>query len=126
MKTSYFGNLKDIEVPLSISRFPPTWYTGPELKLLAPTPAMLKAIHDGGSVHDYTMEYCLRVLDHLDPKELYDAITDEYSDEVVLLCFEKPGEFCHRRIVAKWFETSLKIQVPELTPLSKTNLTLSF
>lgn len=127
MKTSYFGNLKNIEVPLSISQYPPKWYTGPELKMLAPTPAMLKAIKGGGSHHDYTMEYYLRVLDHLDARELYDAIVEEYGNNVTLLCFEKPGDFCHRRLVAEWFEQNLQIEVPEWTsPIPKKKLTLRF
>jgi uncharacterized protein (DUF488 family) len=31
----------------------------------------------------------------------------------VLLCWENPGEFCHRRIVASWIFENLKIEVPE-------------
>lgn len=123
MKTSYFGNLKNIEVPLSISLYPPKWYTGPQLKMLAPTPEMLKAIHDGGTEYEYMMQYYRRVLDHLDAQELYDAIVGEYGNDVTLLCFEKPGDFCHRRLVAKWFEDNLKIEVPEWAkPIPKTTL----
>ncbi len=34
----------------------------------------------------------------------------------VLLCWEQPGvdDFCHRALVAQWFERELKIKVPEL------------
>jgi hypothetical protein len=30
-----------------------------------------------------------------------------------MLCWEAPGEFCHRRLVAEWLEGELGIQVPE-------------
>jgi hypothetical protein len=30
-----------------------------------------------------------------------------------MLCWEKPGEGCHRRICAEWLETALGIVVPE-------------
>jgi hypothetical protein len=34
---------------------------------------------------------------------------------VILLCWEAPGEYCHRRIAAGWLESELGILVPELT-----------
>lgn len=34
--------------------------------------------------------------------------------DVVLLCHEKAGEFCHRRPVADWLNKKLGIEVPEL------------
>ncbi len=35
---------------------------------------------------------------------------------LVLLCWEKPGEFCHRRIVSAWLEERTGQKVPELKP----------
>ena len=32
----------------------------------------------------------------------------------VLLCWEKPGEFCHRRVLAEWLHERTGIVVPEL------------
>lgn len=32
----------------------------------------------------------------------------------VMLCFEGPTEFCHRRLVASWMEGNLRIAVPEV------------
>ena len=34
--------------------------------------------------------------------------------DIVLLCHEKAGEFCHRRLVADWLNRELGIEVPEL------------
>ena len=34
--------------------------------------------------------------------------------DVVLLCHEKEGDFCHRRLVAEWLEKELNIKVKEL------------
>jgi hypothetical protein len=34
----------------------------------------------------------------------------------VLLCFERPGEFCHRRVFAAWWEELTGEAVPELEP----------
>lgn len=40
-------------------------------------------------------------------------------DRLVLLCYEdvhKPGEWCHRRIFAEWYEEQTGDAVPELPP----------
>ncbi|EDQ8408608.1 hypothetical protein GO387_003587, partial [Salmonella enterica subsp. enterica serovar Senftenberg] len=36
--------------------------------------------------------------------------------EPVLLCWEKPGEFCHRQLVSRWFRRELGISVEEDDP----------
>jgi hypothetical protein len=40
--------------------------------------------------------------------------------EPVLLCYEKPPftttNWCHRRMVAEWFKTTIGLDVPELDP----------
>ena len=48
------------------------------------------------------------VLSKLDPEKIA-----EQCDGKILLCWEGPGKFCHRRIVARWLETELGILVPE-------------
>ena len=122
MKTSYFGNLKNIEVPLSISQFPPKWYNGPQLKMLAPSSDLLFAHKNGLSDGEYEKIFTQH-LAQFDPVELYEAIVEEYGDNVTLLCYEKPGDFCHRRLVAKWFEDALQVEVVEWAkPPRKTTL----
>lgn len=121
MKTSYFTNILNLEKPLSISRFPPKWYTGPQLKLLAPSESLLKAALLGLPKVEYRARFKAEVLDQLDPAEVYEAILAEHGD-VTLLCYEtlkKPEDYCHRRMVAEWFETNLEIEVPEWTPEEK-------
>ena len=49
------------------------------------------------------------VLKPLDPKEIY----NELGENSVLLCFEKPTEFCHRFLVAGWLELNLEVQIDE-------------
>ena len=38
----------------------------------------------------------------------------------VLLCWEKPGDFCHRRTVADWLLKELDVDVPEVVYSSPT------
>jgi uncharacterized protein (DUF488 family) len=59
----------------------------------------------------FTKRYTKETLSQLDPRQVY----ADLGEDAVLLCFEKPGVFCHRRIVAKWLEDNLGISVPEYT-----------
>jgi hypothetical protein len=105
--TSYFGNLKKIPAglrPVRIARGKPRFFAGPSELRLAPTWAMLKMTRP-----DYDAKFATQ-LAALDPRELYDSL----GVDAVLLCWEKPGEGCHRRIVAEWFEVRLGVVVPEL------------
>ena len=36
------------------------------------------------------------------------------SDTVILLCHEEPGEFCHRRLFARWWREQKGQEIPEL------------
>jgi uncharacterized protein YeaO (DUF488 family) len=45
----------------------------------------------------------------LTPEGIYDAL----PDQTVLLCYEKPGDFCHRRVLANWIEQSIDVKIPE-------------
>ena len=57
----------------------------------------------------YVEEYTSTVLAHLDPQEVYEDLS-----ESILCCWEKPGENCHRCLVADWIKSSLGIEVHEL------------
>lgn len=59
---------------------------------------------------EYTRLYQEEVLSKLDPGEVY----AELGDDAILLCWERPGAFCHRQLVAGWFEEKLGASVPEL------------
>ncbi|MCL6442574.1 MAG: DUF488 domain-containing protein, partial [Alicyclobacillus sp.] len=39
---------------------------------------------------------------------------EELGENAVLLCYEKHNDWCHRRMVADWFEKELGVVVPEL------------
>ena len=56
----------------------------------------------------YIQEYWKQVLSKLDPKKVYNDL-----DNSVLLCYESNMEFCHRHVVAAWFELLLNVKVPE-------------
>ena len=109
--TSYFGNLRNIPdgmVPIAICGKSPDWYKGLEYKKLAPK---YKFFMEWKQNHDndfYIKHFNEEVLDTLDVnsvvselERLRDTIND--CEDIVLLCYEKPGDFCHRHLVADWF-----------------------
>jgi len=49
-------------------------------------------------------------LDVLDAKKVY----EELGEDSILLCWEKSGDFCHRRLVAEWLEKELNVKVNEI------------
>jgi len=115
MNTSYFAKLKSITNPLSISGKAPDWYSGPQYRILAPKYGFFSA-YKAGEIDSvgYTECYYDQVLRHLDASQVYQYLVQTYGENVTLLCYEKPGDFCHRRLVADWFETYLGIPVLEL------------
>ena len=106
MFTSYFWrfNLKDDPCLVSIARKTPEWFQGRRYTALAPRSNMLKMDEE-----EYRRKYQL-ILDRLNPRRVY----EDLGEEAVLLCWEQPGEFCHRRLVAAWLEEALGVTVPEL------------
>ncbi len=65
----------------------------------------------------YIEQFNKTVLAKVSPADFVNFYKDtigKSNKTMVLLCFEKSGEFCHRRLVAKWLEQRLGIVVPEL------------
>jgi len=104
----YAVNGKDPRA-VAISRGVPLWFKGRVYTKLAPP---LFILEEKRSPAEYTRLYQSFVLAKLTPKE----VLADLGDEAVLLCWERPDEFCHRHIVAEWLAKGLKITVEELVP----------
>jgi len=143
MKTSSFSRAAKIPGAISIARGSPPWFHGPRFEPLAPPWELVALarreeaiataqIRQGGASNAvkgearmfdaqriYTERYQAEVLDKLDPLTVVMDLDrlcylPEGPVEAILLCWEPPGAFCHRRLVAAWLETALGIVVPEL------------
>ena len=96
--TSYWGNLKNLDksAVVNISRWNRFW-RGEQCDLLKPNARMLIDYKNGKiGIPEYTY-YFKWYLWSLDVKAL-----SEQLDGKILCCFEPTG-FCHRHIVAEWF-----------------------
>jgi len=109
--TSNFKTAGCLRQAAAICRSVPRGWTGRRYIALAPSWKLLKAkLPEEAFIKAYRAE----VLDKLDPVKV---IEDLGGDNFILLCWEAPGEFCHRRMVAEWLEEAMGIEVPELSPL---------
>lgn len=108
--TSYFGNVRKLPdgiVPISIARQAKFW---PGLKFfsLAPDSETLKMRKE-----EYTERFN-KILSKLQVESvLEELIAISEGKDIALLCYEKPGDFCHRRLVAEWIEKETGMEVPE-------------
>ena len=115
MNTSYYASPKILKKDfklISISRKPPDWFKVDNIFLpLCPTWDLVMSYNSRKiTKEEYTIRYYMENLDLLDPAKTYQAL----GENSVLLCYEKSGVFCHRRIVAKWLMDNLNINITEL------------
>jgi hypothetical protein len=110
MRTSNFQRAGKNPKSVSIAGLGPSFFKGREYRKLAPKFWFFKKFKKDGDAAFYTIQYKKEVLDTLNPKTVY----DELGEDSILLCWERPGEFCHRRLVADWFKEKLGIEVKEL------------
>lgn len=117
-------------LPVSISRFQPKGYVGEVLTSLAPSEDLLRQYKNLKiTMDDYDKEY----LSYLESEEGYDAIrvdlgTTMYQkaldggyDGIVLMCYESPDEFCHRKLLANYLQEHYHITVKEYSDAQKEN-----
>jgi len=109
MKTSNYYISGRESNAVSIAAKAPDWFKGRQYKKLAPKYHFFKKYKLDGDEESYTRQYYKEVLDKLDPKEAF----EELGEDATLLCWEKPGNFCHRRIVAEWLEKALGVTIEE-------------
>lgn len=112
MFTGYYSKLKKYLdaglYPVSIALYAPDVYHGIEYKKLAPKLQFFNEWKNGSHKGDndyYIREFNAQVLNKLDAfavvSEL-EKLTGVDDSKIILLCYEKPKDFCHRHLVANW------------------------
>ena len=96
--TSYFAKSASHPRAKSIARFSPKWYTGPSYLPVAPAWDLVKGIKNGTITREQYTEAYRYHLDSLGEQKVLAGL----QDGDVLLCYERPGDFCHRHILAEW------------------------
>lgn len=107
--TSYFANAKNLVkngiVCVSIARISPGWFQGPKMMNLAPSKKLLfdKSITDEAFEREYEREVCSKLSPAWLRREMERV---SQGRDVALLCYEKPGDECHRHTLAKWMNAN--------------------
>lgn len=88
---------------VSISRFAPKGWEGFQMSAFAPSARLLRGFTSGAlNEAGYTACY-LDYLDSINVRSFFQVIAKwAEGRDIVLLCYEKAGAFCHRRLLASW------------------------
>ena len=113
--TSYFGNSRKLKeagikiICVAIGR--PRFISGvPQMVNVAPTRYMISA----ACSHDEYLRLYNNILESQDAKKVVEQIkTLSDGQDVALCCYEKPSDFCHRHILAKWLTDKSGIDILE-------------
>ena len=110
--TSYFAKIKELErnniIPISICAKAPDWYKGLQYKKLAPKYGFFMQWKKNRDNDYYIKHFQSEVLDQLNATDIIlDLSRLIYSfnigeNNIALICYEKPSDFCHRHLVAEW------------------------
>ncbi len=127
--TSYYGMLEKIKdihpdyflvstsgaIPGEIMASVDAWE-----KPLAPSWSIYKEYKDDPNWKIYTRRFKQEILPHIDWMEYlekWEEIANKIGknlDNVVILCYEKPTDFCHRNILAESIEEEFRTEVREI------------
>lgn len=117
--TSYYAKCRRIPhtiTRISIAGKAPAGYRGTEYKVLAPKKEFFMKWKENHDNNYYIKCFNEQVLFHLNPVEVYNRLEElSCGQDIVLICYEKSGDFCHRHLVADWLSKNLGIEVKEWT-----------
>ena len=104
--TTYFANIRNLPVeivPISICGKAPDGWSGLQYKRLAPKLWFFKQWRQSHDNELYIRCFNAEVLDKLDRDEVWSQLLEiSEGRPFALVCYEKPKDFCHRHLVAKW------------------------
>lgn len=125
--TSYFANIQNLEAagiyPLGICNKTPQFFQNPNLESVAPSDSILYEYKNSQKTdadrERYEERYVREILCafRFRPELLIERIAfiseKNGGADVALCCYERPEDFCHRHILAKWLNERLSLGITE-------------
>ena len=130
--TSYFAQMRNFPknyIPVAICGGLPNWYKGAWYRKPAPKIGFFQEWKRTGDNEYYIEHYQKEVLDLLDYQKVLTDLQMQVPEEIrttmqspvwtspdvhlVLLCYEKPTDFCHRHLFAEWLSQKAGIKIEE-------------
>lgn len=132
--TTYFDNVKNLDkniIPIAICGKCPDNWKGLKFPKLAPKKKFWEIWKKSKDNNYYVEHYEKEVLSEFESpfeaiEQLYNLLSEEQKEylkitncppwsndkiHIALVCYEKPGEFCHRNLVAKWINSYFNMEI---------------
>lgn len=116
--TNYYSQFmrdrkKDFSNIVAISRTSPDWFKGEKRLDLAPTWNTLRTFQTSRKLtfdkQKYTMDYISNINKTTDLLEVVESLNNK-----TIVCYEEPGEFCHRFLLMEYLESIFNIDSIEV------------
>lgn len=122
IRTGYFAKLKKYTelgyVPIGIVRFKPKWYSYKNKVTFAPSIQLLSSFKDGNiTSEEFSNLYIEETKNNngvLKFKEMVRLYKTLGVEKIILLCFEKSEDTCHRHVLAEYLNKELNLNISEL------------
>lgn len=116
--TGYFAKTKYYKdnglVPVSVAGYTPLFFTDPKWTFFAPKKALFDSWKKGDISNEEYSEYYRKNLDStITPAILNKLKYTAGRYDIVLCCYEKSGDFCHRHTLASWLSEKTGLKVDE-------------
>ena len=106
--TGYFAGIRNYPsgvLIIGITRFKPEYFKGINLESLAPSANLLRQ-YKNKEIDNFIFKqkYIQEIEDRGFVAKSVRQILEEIAGnrDIILCCYEKPSEFCHRHILAEW------------------------
>lgn len=114
--TGYYNKLEYYKqnglTPISIAGGAPDFFDGIEWRFFAPSLDIFSQWKSGKITDEqYIARFVPERLEKLDKSKIRELLLSVKNP--ILLCYEKPGDFCHRHIVADWISSNLLLECEE-------------
>ena len=114
--TSYYAKMKKLYfdyVVVGVSTSVPRWfpYEVECLPEVYPGWDLVLGIKYGRiTQEEYGKMYWAKLMeiDRVSVTRKLEQMYEKYGKDIVLTCYEKPGDFCHRHILGKWLEMNIR------------------
>lgn len=117
--TSNFAKAKSLDdskyLVVAISRYVPRGYSGVRELSFAPSRRLLMSYKKGLSSELYTKAFFNELIDEENVYSVFKNLARlSHGRDIVLCCYEKAGDFCHRRLIADFVLSHWNYDIKEL------------
>lgn len=108
--TSYYANMRNIDQSkyklISVSKFMPQGIDMPKFAILCPDLELLRRYKNHEINEDgYRREYITNQLNFINKLNVVNFLLQiSEGKDIVFMCYEAPGKFCHRGILTEWLD----------------------